>query len=72
MPHFEGLSKDDILKWAEKFPEVFEYLPPEEERMRLPREYLIDLVYTIVGEPFAKWVDECVAERNANIKAQNN
>ena len=42
-----------------------EYLPlVKREREKLPREYLGNLLYTIVGEPFKQWVDGRVDERH--------
>ena len=43
-----------------------EYLPAvQREREKLPREYVANLIYTIVGEEFKEWVNERVNERHA-------
>ena len=65
VPLFEGLSTEDILKWAEKYPDVYRALPIERREIdKLHRKYIINVVYTIVGEPFKKWVDKVMDQRN--------
>ena len=55
IPHFEGLKIETMLDYASIFPEVMEALPTvERERMKLPRPYMANLIYTLVGEPFKR------------------
>ena len=42
----------------------------EEEILKLPREYIGNLIYTIVGEPFQEWVKDRVEQRNAKLKKE--
>ena len=37
------------------------------EREKLQREYLGNVIYTIVGKPFQTWVDKQVASRNEKV-----
>ena len=46
---------------------VKERLPDPKDIMRLPKQYLINVVYTIVGQQFAQWVKEKVEERNNKV-----
>ena len=39
----------------------------EKERLKLPREYVGNVVFTIVGAPFQKWVDDRVVARNKKV-----
>ena len=55
IPHFEGLKIETMLDYASIFQEVMEALPTvERERMKLPRPYMANLIYTLVGEPFKR------------------
>ena len=55
IPHFEGLKIEAMLDYASIFQEVMEALPTvERERMKLPRPYMANLIYTLVGEPFKR------------------
>ena len=56
VPLFEGLSIENILEFTANYPEVTEFLPDERDRDRLPRRWICNLVYTIVGDPFRNWV----------------
>ena len=57
VPHFEGLSIDNMLAYAAQFTEVMRALPiVRKEILKLPRSYIANLLYTIVGEPFATWI----------------
>ena len=55
---YDNLSIKKILKEAEKYPEVKDYLPDEQDIRRLPRDYICNLVYTIVGPQFARFVND--------------
>ena len=36
----------------------------QREREKLPRPYLGNVIYTIVGQPFKRWVEKRVDERH--------
>jgi hypothetical protein len=46
-------------------------LPIMREARKMPRQYVINVVYTIVGAPFSSWVDKLVQERNKNLTSKN-
>ena len=68
VPHFDGLTVEEFLHFAENYPDVARHLPPEREIAKLPRKWIVDLIYTIVGQPFANWVSTRIGERNEKIK----
>jgi len=45
-------------------------LPVEKEIHKLTRQYLANVIYTVVGRTFSDWVEIKVAERNAKIKEE--
>ena len=50
IPQYEGLTIENVLKFAANFPEAMSALPiDEKERLKLPRQYLANVVYTRVG-----------------------
>lgn len=70
VPHFEGLKIETMLDYAATKPGVMEALPIiQREREKLPRAYVANMIYTIVGEPFKKWVEARVNERH-NLRRQ--
>ena len=61
VPHFEGLTFDTMLHNAKKLPGFIHYLSAEEKEIeKLPRAYIANLIYTIVGEKFKEWVKQKV------------
>ena len=59
VPHFDGLTFDTMIVNAKKHPGFSNFLPSEPREVeKLPRAYLANLIYTIVGEPFKQWVRE--------------
>jgi len=65
IPFFEGLKIEAMLEYAATKPQVMDCLPMvKRERERLPRQYLGNVIYTIIGEPFKQWVDSIVNSRH--------
>lgn len=60
VPQYESLSIERILEKAQQWLEVWNYLPDERDIHRLPRQWLINVIFTLVGEPFQEWTDERV------------
>ena len=42
----------------------------DKEIKKLPRAYIGNVIYTIVGEPFNKWVHKRINERNAKVTVE--
>ena len=64
VPAFEGLTVDTMLKEAAKYPVVFEYIPDSKDIPRLPRQWLANVLNTVVGQDFADWVHRKIELRN--------
>ena len=65
VPFFEGLKIEKFLEFAADKPDVMMALPLlERERLSLPRAYIANVIYTLVGEPFKNWVDRIVTRRH--------
>ena len=69
LPQYEGLEIKFLLKFAEDHPDVMFILPEDKgEIKKLPREFLGNVIYTIVGEPFQQWVNKQIDLRNQKMK----
>ena len=54
-PHYEGLSIEDMLKFANDYPESRLYFPIDaREIKKLPREYIATMLYSIIKDPLLK------------------
>jgi len=53
IPQFDGLKVEKFLEYAADKPGVMEAFPIlERERLKLPRGYIANVIYTIVGVDF--------------------
>ena len=52
---------------------VSKCLPTEQREVyKLPRAYLANVIYTLVGDKFRKWVEQKIEERNEKIMQEQN
>ena len=73
IPQFERLSTADLLEWAKKYPTVYQALPVVESEIEmLHRQYIANLIYTLVGEPFQDWVDVVLKKRSKRLADERN
>ena len=71
VPQYEGLTIDDMLAFGEQYPEVMRSLPlTGKEILKLPRAYIANVIHTIVGDLFAKWVHQRIHDRNKKITVE--
>ena len=70
VPQYEGLGIKEFLQQAAKYPEVARFLPEPDEQRKLPRQWVINLVYTLGGKSFADWVLEHIETRNSKLVQQ--
>ena len=51
VPYFEGLTVSDMLRFAKDYPSVSDAFPTESKEIdKLPRPYVANVIYTLVGE----------------------
>ena len=64
MPQYEGLGIKEFLAEAAKYPDTAQYFPEPDDIRKLPRQWIINVAYTLVGKPFADWVKAIMDTRN--------
>ena len=55
IPYFDGLAIEHMLEWAKDYNNgaALKYLPiTMKETLKLPREYLGNVIYTVAGDDF--------------------
>ena len=52
IPQFAGLTVDNMLDYIKAHPQVSLYLPIEKEIKKLSRQYIGNIIYTVVGDQF--------------------
>jgi hypothetical protein len=73
VPYYESLKIEAMLEMAENYPEVMAALPElERERKKLPRAYISNVMYSLVGTPFRNWVEQGIDNRNRRLQDEQN
>lgn len=58
-----------MLEFSQNYPEVAQALPSETtELLKLRRDYVSTVIYTLVGDDFINWVNIKINERNQHIE----
>lgn len=55
------------MGFLERNPSCNPYFPIEKEMVKLPKQWIINVIYSKIGENFADWVKERIVARNAAI-----
>ena len=72
VPQYKDLSIKKLLIEGRKDARLEHYLPDDRDMGRLPRYFIMNLCYTIVGQPIKDWVSRGVHERNHQIAENRN
>ena len=75
LPHYEGINIESILEFAESYNngEAMKCLPEnKKEILKMPRSYIANCIYTLVGEPFQDWANNKIEERNQKVVQDQN
>ena len=67
VPQYENLSIECILETARKNPMINNYLPEDRDMHKVPRQWLINVTYTVLGTPFKAWVQGEIEKRNEEL-----
>ena len=67
VPQYEGLGIKEFLIEAAKYPDTEPYFPAAQDIRKLPRQWVINVTYTLVGKPFADWALERMRARNDRV-----
>lgn len=73
VPQYENLSMSKILDYLSQYEAMHQHLPSEEHEIaKLPRNWVINVGATVVGQPFIGWCAERVLKRNREMAKNNN
>ena len=71
-PLYKGLSIDAFLTEGAKNDRVMDYLPDERDISRLPRQFIVNVLFTIMGEPISDFVKKSIKARNDAVAENRN
>ena len=72
VPYYKGLSIEKILTFAGKYEIIQNAFPDIKETLKFERSYICNVIHTLLGDVFQKWVDDRVQERNMKVAVEGN
>ena len=72
MPQYKSLKVERLQQFISNYPDTFIYYPDECEIAKLPKQWLVNVAYSILDDLFANWVKEQIEERNARVAEKGN
>ena len=60
----------DISLFCDDHPHVFQYLPDQQEIHKVPKQWISNVINTVVKDTFALWVKQQVEIRNERVKSK--
>ena len=73
VPSYNLLKLEVLLKWAgDNSQQVWLYLPIEREICKLPKAWVANVIYSVIGESFAEFVKLKIKERNRKMVTEKN
>ena len=72
MPQYKSLKVERLQQFISNYPDTFVYYPDESEIAKLPKQFLVNVAYSILDDLFADWVKEQIEERNAKVAEKGN
>ena len=69
-PVYKGLSIENFLEKAYQSEIVMLHLPDKRDLHRLPRQYIVNVMYSLLGDPIRLMVKEAITARN-DLVAEN-
>ena len=71
-PQYEGLSIEDILdKWGTNL-NLARHFPHPTELPKVPKQWVVNVCFKIIGPAFDQWVRSKIDERNKKIEDKKN
>ena len=64
---YKTLTVDTILGYGQSNESLKLYLPEEQDMHKLPRQWIINVIYSLCGDGFREWVSEQVKDRNERL-----
>ena len=61
-----------MITIIEQHQDVIKYLPDKQEIKKVPKQWLINVMYTVIKAPFGQWVRQQIEERNRRIAVDKN
>ena len=64
VPQYDSLAMKHLFNFLQNHMELAQYLPEMQEISKLPKQFVVNVAYTILGDVFKDFVSEQIEERN--------
>ena len=66
------MTANDIETEARKHKNVSDFLPENRDMHKCPKQFLINIAYTVAGKPIAEFVNKGIVRRNEELAKKQN
>jgi hypothetical protein len=71
-PHIEGLRLQDLFLWLQQHQEPRDYLPAEEELVKVGKQWLCNILSTVLPDAFDDFVEQQIDRRQEKHTSKQN
>ncbi len=72
LPQYEGLALKDIMARCRNNETFQHHMPIEKELLKIPKQWIVNIAYTLFGDSFSNWVFDQIEARNAKLAKEKN
>ena len=72
VPQYEGLRVRDLIKFAEREFEIHKFLPDYDYHKEPNRDWLCNIINTVISDKFKEFINEKTMERNKKLVESQN
>ena len=66
-PMYESISCEAMFDFAKQFPQTDQYFPSDLEKKKLPRQWVVNVLHSLLKDQFKSWIFQRVEERNRRL-----
>ena len=70
IPQYETLSVQKLYEFMHAYQETWPYFPEPVEMKKLPKQWIANVGYSILGDTFAGWVKQQIEQRNDKLQVK--
>ena len=72
VPQYETLKLEEIYKFMDTKPSCKHYFPIEKEMRKLPKQWIVNVLFSVQNQAFGDWVKERIESRNEKVVKEKN
>lgn len=60
------------MSFAYMYPECLPFLPIQKELPKVPKQWISNVIFSVVGETYSNWVKQRIVDRNTKLVTKKN